>query len=117
MIQSNALTASQYASQITSSGSSVASVGTVNKDSETTISGNSNAHSAIDLDTETGTQIASALGTFVSLIHSTASEFESVDNQISQQLGTLRSAIALPSSANGSLSTNFTPNRSLFGGM
>lgn len=115
-IQSDYLTASQYATQITSSGSSVSEIGTVGKDNETTLSGNDNAHSAIDLDDATGTQIASVLSTFVSLIHSTASEFEAVDNQISQQLGATTSATTLHSSSKSSTSPTFTPNTSLFGG-
>ena len=78
-IQSDYLTASQYATQITSSGSSVSEIGTVGKDNETTLSGNNNAHSAIDLDDATGTQIASVL---VHLFHSSIVQLASLKQLI-----------------------------------
>ena len=111
-IQSDSLTASQYATQIKSSSINVLGIGTVSKDSETTLRGNHDAHLAIDLDDATGKQIASVLNGFVSLIHSTASEFEAVDNQISQQL----SAATLPYVPKSNANPTFTPNTRLFGG-
>lgn len=118
-IQSNSSTASLYATQISSSGSNVSGTTTVSKDIKTTLSGNANAHSEIDLSHAAGPQFASALSTFVSHIHSTASEFEALDNQMSQQLSTTTPVVSLPTSSSTSSNTNtnktFTPNASLFG--
>ncbi|MEX2805593.1 TIGR04197 family type VII secretion effector [Streptococcus sp. H31] len=114
-IQSDSLTAGQYANQITSSGYGLSGVGEASKDSETTLSGNSNAHSAIDLDNATSGQLASVLSSFVGLVHSTASEFEATDALLSQQLGASIPATTLPPSSSKT-GENFVLNTRLFGG-
>ncbi|MGT2959949.1 TIGR04197 family type VII secretion effector [Streptococcus caballi] len=112
MIQSNLSLASSQATAISSAGANLLGGATASKDTVTTLKGNTNAHSAIDLDASTVQQVASAINSFVGLIHSTASEFESTDQRLAQALLVGSSN----TTASQTLPNTFQPNPNLFGG-
>ena len=115
MIQSNLSLASTHATSISSSAADLLGGNAASKDSVSTLKGNIKASSAIDLDSNTAQQIASAINSFVNLIHSTASEFESTDKRLAQGILEM-SSNTTPVQSLPSVSNTFKPNPNLFGG-
>jgi len=85
-IESDAKVAQTVATGISSAGATLLTATLASKDTTTTLTGNTNAHQAIDLDSDTAQKIASAVNSFVNLIQSTASAFETIDKKLSQLL-------------------------------
>lgn len=92
MIQSNSDVISNHATQIANAESNILNIGAVSNDSNTTLRGNTKAHSAINRNDAAGSKVTYVLEKFSSQIQRTAQEFEAVDEQISQQLFTAASA-------------------------
>ncbi|MCK1249647.1 TIGR04197 family type VII secretion effector [Streptococcus uberis] len=85
-IESNPAVAQDCATTISSSGATLLSITKASTDMTTTLSGNSNAHQAIDADAAVADSVAQAVNQFVNLIQSTSSAFESTDQRLGQML-------------------------------
>lgn len=88
-IQSNSNSATTVATGIASSASNIGGVGMASKDSVSSYNGNNDASTHISREVDYGVQVAQKLNEFVSLIHSMSSEFEVVDQVISQSIQNL----------------------------
>lgn len=85
-IQSIGSIARLNANAIQNGASSITAISEATKDISTTLAGNSSAYSAIVKEFSYGGQIATKLGEFIQLVHSTASEFEVMDQGLSHQI-------------------------------
>ena len=81
-IQSNLSRTSSIATGIANSSANISGVVTGGKDTVSHYNGNTDAATHIDREATYNAQIAEALSQFVQLIHSTASEFEAVDQSL-----------------------------------
>jgi hypothetical protein len=61
-------------------------VGTVTKDTETTVAGNANAQSSADTAITNGQKVQQVIQSMCNNIHSVATEFEAMDNALSKEL-------------------------------
>ncbi|HGI4026730.1 TPA: TIGR04197 family type VII secretion effector [Streptococcus agalactiae] len=87
-IQSDASLASSCATSIQTGANGITSVGKATKDSDSQYSGQTSASLYIDNEASKSGSIAGKLTEFIGLIHSTASEFEAVDQKLSQSIST-----------------------------
>ncbi|WNZ94056.1 TIGR04197 family type VII secretion effector [Streptococcus iniae] len=85
-IQSDASVASDLATGIQSGASGITAVTAPTKDSSSDYSGNTDAASHIDNELMYSGQIAGKINEFIGLIHSTASEFEAMDQKLNQEI-------------------------------
>ncbi|MFI3886556.1 TIGR04197 family type VII secretion effector [Streptococcus parauberis] len=95
-IQSDASVASASATSIQSGASGITAVGKATKDSDSQYSGQTSAASYIDSEASKSTSIAGKLTEFIGLIHSTASEFEAVDQKLSKSISTPNQYLTSP---------------------
>ncbi|EHI74718.1 type VII secretion effector [Streptococcus criceti] len=79
-IQSNRDIAQQHATALSAASDQLAAIQVSDKDDSTTVAGNTNAHSVIDLAQESSSMISSAIESVMTSLHSVASGFEAADN-------------------------------------
>ncbi|MFC3932832.1 TIGR04197 family type VII secretion effector [Streptococcus dentapri] len=79
-IQSNSGIAQQHATSLSAASNQLADIQVSDKDDRTTVAGNTNAHSVIDLAQESSSAISSAIESVITNLHSVASGFEAADN-------------------------------------
>ena len=80
-IKSNGDIARGHASSLKAAISSLAGVGGITMDSQTTLSGNASAHSNIGLTENLPSQIEAAFSSASEHLHSVVSDFEAVDSE------------------------------------
>ncbi|MCU9533514.1 TIGR04197 family type VII secretion effector [Streptococcus sp. CSL10205-OR2] len=97
----NTAIAREAATALSDAVASLTSSSIATKDNQTTVAGNTNAHSVIDLAKSTESQVAKVIMTMSENIHKMASEFQALDEN-------MRSAIEKSNLPNAS--TGFTLN-------
>ena len=105
-IQSNLSSASNIATGITNSSASISGVATGAKDTVSNYQGNSDASTHISREGTYNSQVAATLSQFVNLIHSTASEFEAIDQSLSKSI---TSSLQLPASPMDTIASSKGP--------
>lgn len=78
-IQSSAGEAQAYATSLSGAGQTLSGVATATQDSQTTVAGNANAHSAISLAQSTASSVAATLTSAIANVGSVAEAFRVVD--------------------------------------
>ena len=86
LLQSSKEQASGAATQLMGASNGLNDVGTVTKDTETTVAGNANAQSSADTAIATGQKVQQVIQSMCNNIHSVAAEFEAMDNALSKEL-------------------------------
>lgn len=86
LLQSSKEQASGAATQLMGASNGLNDVGTVTKDTETTVAGNAKAQSSADLALATGQELQQVIQSMCNNIHSLAAEFEAMDNALSKEL-------------------------------
>lgn len=86
-VKSNQEVAHTYASQLANACQTLSSSGTVSKDTQTNLAGNTRCHEAIDKSATILAQITSAVKTASDNLHSVASDFEAVDQAGAKSFG------------------------------
>ena len=86
LLQSSREEASGAATQLMGASNGLNDVGTVTKDTETTVAGNANAQSSADTAITNGQKVQQVIQSMCKNIHSVASEFEAMDNALSKEL-------------------------------
>ena len=86
LLQSSREEASGAATDLIVASNGLNDVGTVTKDSETTVAGNAKAQSSADLALATGQELQQVIQSMCNNIHSVAAEFEAMDKDISKEL-------------------------------
>ena len=86
LLQSSKEQASGAATQLMGASNGLNDVGTVTKDTETTVAGNANAQSSADTAITNGQKVQQVIQSMCNNIHSVATEFEAMDNAISKEL-------------------------------
>lgn len=116
LLNSDSDTAASHATSISQGGAQLLGIGKASKDGETTLQGNRNASTAIDLDETQSNEIATALHSFMTIINGMASEFESTDMTLSSMMVLERNGSDFLSQNGAALPPNptFSPNPSLF---
>ena len=85
-MQSSKEQASGAATQLMGASNGLNDVGTVTKDTETTVAGNANAQSSADTAITNGQKVQQVIQSMCNNIHSVATEFEAMDNALSKEL-------------------------------
>lgn len=86
LLQSSREEASGAATQLMGASNGLNDVGTVTKDTETTVAGNANAQSSADTAITNGQKVQQVIQSMCNNIHSVATEFEAMDNALSKEL-------------------------------
>ena len=86
LLQSSKEQASGAATQLMGASNGLNDVGTVTKDTETTVAGNANAQSSSDTAITNGQKVQQVIQSMCNNIHSVATEFEAMDNALSKEL-------------------------------
>ena len=86
LLQSSKEQASGAATQLMGASNGLNDVGTVTKDTETTVAGNANAQSSADTAVTNGQKVQQVIQSMCNNIHSVATEFEAMDNALSKEL-------------------------------
>ena len=86
LLQSSREEASGAATDLIVASNGLNDVGTVTKDTETTVAGNANAQSSADTAIATGQKVQQVIQSMCNNIHSVATEFEAMDNALSKEL-------------------------------
>ena len=86
LLQSSKEQASGAATQLMGASNGLNDVGTVTKDTETTVAGNANAQSSADTAITNGQKVQQVIQSMCNNIHSVAAEFEAMDNALSKEL-------------------------------
>ena len=86
LLQSSREEASGAATQLMGASNGLNDVGTVIKDTETTVDGNKNAQSSADTAVTNGQKVQQVIQSMCNNIHSVATEFEAMDNALSKEL-------------------------------
>ena len=86
LLQSSKEQASGAATQLMGASNGLNDVGTVTKDTETTVAGNANAQSSADTAITNGQKVQQVIQSMCNNIHSVATEFEAMDNALSKEL-------------------------------
>ena len=86
LLQSSREEASGAATQLMGASNGLNDVGTVTKDTETTVAGNKNAQSSADTAITNGQKVQQVIQSMCNNIHSVATEFEAMDNALSKEL-------------------------------
>ena len=86
LLQSSKEQASGAATQLKGASNGLNDVGTVTKDTETTVAGNANAQSSADTAITNGQKVQQVIQSMCNNIHSVATEFEAMDNALSKEL-------------------------------
>ena len=86
LLQSSREEASGAATDLIVASNGLNDVGTVTKDTETTVAGNANAQSSADTAIATGQKVQQVNQSMCNNIHSVAAEFEAMDKDISKEL-------------------------------
>lgn len=86
LLQSSKEQASGAATQLMGASNGLNDVGTVTKDTETTVAGNKNAQSSADTAITNGQKVQQVIQSMCNNIHSVATEFEAMDNALSKEL-------------------------------
>ena len=86
LLQSSREEASGAATQLIGASNGLNDVGTVTKDTETTVAGNKNAQSSADTAITNGQKVQQVIQSMCNNIHSVATEFEAMDNALSKEL-------------------------------
>ena len=86
LLQSSREEASGAATQLMGASDGLNDVGTVTKDTETTVAGNKNAQSSADTAITNGQKVQQVIQNMCNNIHSAAAEFEAMDNALSKEL-------------------------------
>jgi len=86
LLQSSKEQASGAATQLMGASNGLNDVGTVTKDTETTVAGNANAQSSADTAITNGQKVQQVIQSMCNNIHSLAAEFEAMDNALSKEL-------------------------------
>ena len=84
LLQSSKEQASGAATQLMGASNGLNDVGTVTKDTETTVAGNANAQSSADTAITNGQKVQQVIQSMCNNIHSVATEFEAMDNALSK---------------------------------
>ena len=92
ILQNDTITAQQHATALIQGGHTLSSIGTVIKDDKTTLSGNSDAISAIDLSQSIATQVANTLVSMSQNLQNVSETFQAMDFNLGQKLGNLESS-------------------------
>ncbi|WP_031550502.1 TIGR04197 family type VII secretion effector [Gemella sanguinis] len=86
LLQSSKEQASGAATQLMGASNGLNDVGTVTKDTETTVAGNANAQSSADTAITNGQKVQQVIQNMCKNINSVATEFEAMDKEISKEL-------------------------------
>lgn len=86
LLQSSREEASGAATQLMGASNGLNDVGTVTKDTETTVAGNKNAQSSADTAVTNGQKVQQVIQNMCKNINSVAAEFEAMDKDISKEL-------------------------------
>ena len=86
LLQSSREEASGAATDLIVASNGLNDVGTVTKDTETTVAGNANAQSSADTAITNGQKVQQVIQSMCNNIHSVATEFEAMDNALSKEL-------------------------------
>ena len=86
LLQSSKEQASGAATQLMGASNGLNDIGTVTKDTETTVAGNANAQSSADTAITNGQKVQQVIQSMCNNIHSVATEFEAMDNALSKEL-------------------------------
>ena len=86
LLQSSKEQASGAATQLMGASNGLNDVGTVTKDTETTVAGNANAQSSADTAITNSQKVQQVIQSMCNNIHSVATEFEAMDNALSKEL-------------------------------
>ena len=86
LLQSSKEQASGAATQLMGASNGLNDVGTVTKDTETTVAGNANAQISADTAITNGQKVQQVIQSMCNNIHSVATEFEAMDNALSKEL-------------------------------
>ena len=86
LLQSSREEASGAATQLMGASNGLNDVGTVIKDTETTVDGNKNAQSSADTAVTNGQKVQQVIQKMCKNINSVAAEFEAMDKDISKEL-------------------------------
>ena len=86
LLQSSREEASGAATQLMGASNGLNDVGTVTKDTETTVAGNANAQSSADTAITNGQKVQQVIQSMCNNINSVATEFEAMDNALSKEL-------------------------------
>lgn len=92
ILQNDTVTAQQHATALIQGVHTLLSIGTVIKDDKTTLSGNSDASSAIDLSQSIATQVANTLVSMSQNLQNVSETFQAMDFNLGQKLGNLESS-------------------------
>lgn len=98
-IESSVATASSYATSITNGYHSITGVGAPQKDTVSRYLGNSDAHQAVDKESQQAETAGAKAVDFVQVLQGMASEFQTTDSEIAAELDRLSSASGAPSHA------------------
>ena len=86
LLQSSKEQASGAATQLMGASNGLNDVGTVTKDTETTVAGNANAQRSADTAITNGQKVQQVIQSMCNNMHSVATEFEAMDNALSKEL-------------------------------
>ena len=92
ILQNDTVTAQQHATALIQGVQTLSSIGAVIKDDKTTLSGNSDASSAIDLSQSIATQVANTLVSMSQNLRNVSETFQAMDFNLGQKLGNLESS-------------------------
>ena len=92
ILQNDTVTAQQHATALIQGVQTLSRIGAVIKDDKTTLSGNSDASSAIDLSQSIATQVANTLVSMSQNLQNVSETFQAMDFNLGQKLGNLESS-------------------------